>query len=49
VLDILRVPIDLAVEGNKVQFARPLFNLTSTRVVGSEMAAGTGTPTVRST
>ena len=39
--DILRVPIDLAVEGNKVQFARPLFNLTGTRVVGSEMAAGT--------
>jgi hypothetical protein len=39
--DILRVPLDLVVDGNKVQFARPLFNLDGTRVVGSEMAAGT--------
>jgi hypothetical protein len=39
--DILRAPIDLAVDGNKVQFARPLFNLNGSRVVGSEMAAGT--------
>ncbi|HEY2531302.1 MAG TPA: hypothetical protein VGJ20_25795 [Xanthobacteraceae bacterium] len=39
-LGILRVPIDLTIEGNKVQFARPLFNLNGTRVVGSEMAAG---------
>jgi hypothetical protein len=39
--DILRVPIDLAVDGNKVRFARPLFNANGTRVVGSEMAAGT--------
>lgn len=39
--DILRVPIDLMVDGSKVQFARPLFNLNGTRVVGSEIAAGT--------
>lgn len=39
--DILRVPIDLAVDGNKVEFARPLFNLKGNRVVGSELAAGT--------
>jgi hypothetical protein len=39
--DILRAPIDLMVEGNKVQFARPLFNMNGRRVVGSEMAAGT--------
>lgn len=39
---ILRVPIDLAIDSNnKVQFARPLFNLDGTRVVGSEIAAGT--------
>ena len=39
---ILRVPIDLAVgSNNMVQFARPLFNPDGTRVVGSEMAAGT--------
>jgi hypothetical protein len=39
--DILHVPIDLIVEGNKVEFARPLFNLNGRRVVGSEMADGT--------
>lgn len=38
---ILRVPIDLTTDGNKVQFARPLFDLNGTRVVGNEMAAGT--------
>jgi hypothetical protein len=41
---ILRVPIDLAIDGNKVQFARPLFNLRGARVVGSEMATGTIDP-----
>jgi hypothetical protein len=39
--DILRVPIDLVVHDNTVQFARPLFNLNGTRVVGTELAAGT--------
>jgi hypothetical protein len=39
--DILRVPLDLVVRGNNVQFARPLFNLDGTRVVGSELGAGT--------
>jgi hypothetical protein len=39
--DILHVPFDLAVRGNEVQFARPLFNLDGTRVVGSELGAGT--------
>ncbi len=39
--DILRVPIDLVINGDNVQFARPLFNLNGTRVLGTEMAAGT--------
>lgn len=39
--DILRAPLDMVVEGNSVRFARPLFNLNGTRVVGSEMASGT--------
>jgi hypothetical protein len=38
--DILRAPLDLVVHENIVQFARPLFNLDGTRVVGSELAAG---------
>jgi len=38
--DILRVPLDLVVRGDRVQFARPLFNLDGTRVVGSELGAG---------
>jgi len=40
-LDILHVPIDLAIRGDSVQFARPLFNLQGTRVVGSELGTGT--------
>jgi hypothetical protein len=40
-VDILHVPIDLAVRGDNVQFARPLFNLQGTRVLGSELGAGT--------
>jgi len=39
--DILLAPIDLVIKGDNVQFARPLFNLDGTRVVGTEMAAGT--------
>jgi hypothetical protein len=39
-VDILHVPADLAIRGDQVQFARPLFNLRGTRVLGSEMAAG---------
>jgi hypothetical protein len=39
--DILHVPIDLQVQGNAVRFARPLFNLGGTRVVGNELGAGT--------
>jgi len=39
--DVLRAPLDLVVEGNSVRFARPLFNLDGTRVLGSEMASGT--------
>jgi hypothetical protein len=39
--DVLRAPIDLLVRDNAVQFARPLFNLDGTRVVGTELAAGT--------
>jgi hypothetical protein len=38
--DILRAPADLVIRGSDVQFARPLFNLDGTRVVGSEMASG---------
>lgn len=39
--DVLRVPLDLVIRGGSVQFSRPLFNLNGTRVVGSELAAGT--------
>ena len=39
--DILRTPVDLIVHDNSVQLARPLFNLTGDRVVGTELAAGT--------
>jgi hypothetical protein len=39
--DILHVPLDLAIRGNDVQFARPLFNLQGTRVLGSELGSGT--------
>ena len=38
---ILRVPLDLAVRGGDVQFARPTFNLKGTRVTGSELGSGT--------
>ena len=39
--NILRTPLDLVIRGKEVQFARPLFNLRGTRVVGSELGAGT--------
>lgn len=39
--DMLRVPIDLVVRGDRVQFARPLLTLNGRRVRGSELAAGT--------
>ena len=39
--NILRVPIDLVVNGTDVRFGRPLFNLKGTRVPGTEMASGT--------
>jgi hypothetical protein len=39
--DILRAPLDLVIDGGGVQFARPLFNLDGTRVVGSELGRGT--------
>jgi hypothetical protein len=39
--DILHVPIDLAVRGDAVQFARPMFNLNGSRVYGSELGTGT--------
>jgi hypothetical protein len=42
--DILRAPLDLVVHGEKVEFARPLFNWNGTRVVGSEMASGSVDP-----
>lgn len=42
--DILNVPADLAIRGDQVQFARPLFNLRGTRVLGSEMASGSIDP-----
>src|SRR6476646_9074762 len=39
--DMLTVPLDMNIRGNNVQFARPLFNLNGTRVVGSELGTGT--------
>jgi hypothetical protein len=39
--DVLRVPLDLIIRSGTVQFARPLFNLKGTRVVGSELGTGT--------
>ena len=39
--DMLTAPLDISIRGSSVQFARPLFNLDSTRVVGSELRTGT--------
>ena len=38
--DILHVPADLVIRDNDVQFARPLFNLSGARVIGSELGSG---------
>jgi hypothetical protein len=38
--DILRAPIDLIIDGQKVLFARPIFRLNGQRVLGSELARG---------
>src|SRR5262245_30886377 len=38
--DILRVPLDIAVRGNEIQFARPLFNPRGTCVLGNELGSG---------
>jgi hypothetical protein len=45
--DILHVPVDVAVRGSEVQFARPLFNLRGTRVLGSELGDGSVDPSGR--
>jgi hypothetical protein len=39
--DMLSAPLDMNIRGNNVQFARPLFNLDGTRVIGSELGTGT--------
>jgi hypothetical protein len=42
--DILHVPVDMVIRGNDVQFARPLFNLEGTRVLGRELGDGSIDP-----
>jgi hypothetical protein len=37
---LLRTPIDVTVDGDKIQFARPLYNIEGSRVVGTELASG---------
>lgn len=37
----LRAPLDLEVKGESAHFARPLYNLDGSRVVGNELASGT--------
>jgi len=39
--DMLSAPLDINIRGGNVQFARPLFNLDGTRVIGSELGTGT--------
>jgi hypothetical protein len=36
--DTLRAPLDLEVKGESAHFARPLYNLDGSRVVGNELA-----------
>jgi hypothetical protein len=43
--DVLHVPLDVVIRNGAVQSARPLFNWNGTRVLGSELASGTSTPT----
>lgn len=38
--DILRAPFDMVVSGKTVAVARPVFNRTGTRTLGSEVATG---------
>jgi hypothetical protein len=42
--DMLSAPLDMNIRGSNVQFARPLFNLDGTRVIGSELGTGTIDP-----
>ena len=42
--DMLSAPLDMNIRGDNVQFARPLFNLDGTRVIGSELGTGTIDP-----
>ena len=42
--DMLSAPLDMKIRGDNVQFARPLFNLDGTRVIGSELGTGTIDP-----
>jgi hypothetical protein len=37
----LRAPLDINVSGNTKRFARPVFNLDGSRVMGSEIGGGT--------
>jgi hypothetical protein len=39
--DMLSAALDVNIRESNVQFARPLFNLDGTRVVGSELGTGT--------
>jgi hypothetical protein len=39
--DMLSAPLDVNIRGSNIQFARPLFNLDGTRVIGSELGTGT--------
>jgi hypothetical protein len=36
----LRAPLDINISGNSVKFARPVFNLDGSRVMGSEIGGG---------
>jgi hypothetical protein len=38
--DMLSAPLDMNIRGSNVQFARPLFNLDGTRVIGSQLGTG---------
>jgi hypothetical protein len=37
----LRAPLDITISGNTANFARPVFNLDGSRVMGSEIGSGT--------
>jgi hypothetical protein len=42
--DTLRAPLDLEVKGESAHFARPLYNLDGSRVVGNELAVARSMP-----